>query len=408
MESKDDIIQIVVDAYFRLDKSARAVARELNIPRTTVRRKLKEAKNDIRYKGLFGIAESCDINDERILTHKVNELKRELNNANKKVINSEYIKKFVFGFKNAQPEFPEWLRKKEFITTKETGVPQLILSDWHYGEVIDPAQIFGVNEYNIEIANARAMEVVDKAIDLAFNHIANPVYPGIIVSMLGDMISGNIHDELKITGEKEVLQTVLDLVGILTKCLTRLADAFGKVFVPCVAGNHGRLSIKPRAKNMAFDNLDWLAFQMLSRVLEKDKRIKFLIPDGEDAQYKVYDWTYRITHGSQFKGGNAIAGSVVPLIHGDIKKRTSARSMGIEYDTLIIGHFHQYMSIADRCICNGSLSGYSEFAAKCNFPFEKPKQAFFITNEQHGITFNMPIQIESERREEKQWISWEE
>ena len=65
MESKDDIVQIVVDAYFRLDKSARATARELNIPRTTVRRKLKEAKSDIKYKGLFGIAESCDINNSK-------------------------------------------------------------------------------------------------------------------------------------------------------------------------------------------------------------------------------------------------------------------------------------------------------------------------------------------------------
>jgi hypothetical protein len=320
---------------------------------------------------------------------------------------NEKIKKLIGNIQRSTVDVPEWLDPKS-LQTGILGVPTLCLSDWHFGEVVDPSQIFGVNEYNLSIAKKRAMEVINKTIELSFEHIANPHYPGIIVPIIGDMCAGNIHDELKITGEKEVLQVIMELVSTLSECLKKLADSFGKVFVPCVAGNHGRLSKKPRAKNMAYDNLDWLLYQFLAKYLESDKRIKFLIADGEDLQYKVYGYTYRISHGSQFTGGDGIIGSIGPIIRGDIKKRASARSMDAEYDTLLIGHFHQSLTIAQRCICNGSLVGYSEYASKFNFPYDPPTQNFFITNPVHGITFNLPIRIEDVVREETEWVSWTE
>ena len=34
--------------------------------------------------------------------------------------------------------------------SKSPGVPTLFLTDLHYGEVVDPAQVGGVNSYNVE------------------------------------------------------------------------------------------------------------------------------------------------------------------------------------------------------------------------------------------------------------------
>ncbi|KKQ94739.1 MAG: hypothetical protein UT21_C0012G0001 [Candidatus Woesebacteria bacterium GW2011_GWA1_39_11b] len=401
-----EIQELIVETFLKLDKNARATARELNLPRTTVRNHLRRAKNNPQYKTLLNISDDFVVDDTKVLKQQVDELRRQLNNSQKNEISAERIKKTIFKLVNSAPVYPEWLARKK-LGNEEIGTPTLVLSDWHFGEVISPSQVFDVNTYNLEIAKNRAMEIIDKTIDLSFNHIANAKYPGIVVAILGDQISGNIHDELRITAEKEVLPTILELVGTMASCLTKLADAFGKVFVPCVAGNHGRLDKKPRAKNMAFSNYDWFSYQMLAKVLESDKRIKFLISDGEDAQYKIYDYTYRISHGSQFKSGDSMIGSIGPIIRGDLKKRASARSMNAEYDTLIIGHFHQSMTIAQRCICNGSLVGYSEYAAKCNFPFEPPTQNFFITHPVHGITFNLPIRIEDKEITNKEWVSWE-
>lgn len=407
--SKDDLIDAVVSEYFKQNKNARATAKELSLPRTTVRRYINKAKNNLKYKNLFGIEEEYIVDDTKILKQQIDELRKQLNSAQKNEVFTEQIKKFVLKLKDSDPIYPEWLNNCSGIKKNDIiGVPTLCLSDLHFGEVVDPNQIFGVNEYNLEIAKDRLKTVIDKCIDLAFNHIANPKYPGIIVPLLGDMTTGLIHDELKITGEKEVLQVNLELLGVMIEALTRLADAFGKVFVPCVAGNHGRLTLKPRAKGYAYDSMDWMLYQLLAKFLEKDKRIKFLISDGEDEQYKVYDFTYRISHGSQFSGGNGIIGSIGPIIRGDMKKRSSARSMDAEYDVLLLGHFHQSMTIAQRCICNGSLVGFSEYAAKFNFPFEPPTQNFFITHPVHGITFNLPIRIEDREINNKEWISWTE
>ena len=409
MESNsDDNVQQVVSTYFNLGRNARATAKKLNLPRTTVRNRLKKAKNNPKYKALFNISNDFEINDNRVLHQQIDELRRQLNNAQKGTLINEQIKKLVLKLKDSTPVYPEWLSDCSGINRNDIiGVPTLCLSDFHFGEVVDPEQIFGVNEYNLAIAKDRVKQVIDKAIELAFHYIANPKYPGIIVPLLGDMTTGLIHEELKVTGEKEILQVNLELLGVMIEALARLADAFGKVFVPCVAGNHGRITIKARAKGYAYDSMDWLLYQLLAKFLENDKRIKFLVSDGEDAQYKVYDFTYRITHGSQFSGGNGILGAIGPILRGDMKKRSSARSMNAEYDVLLIGHFHQSMTYAQRCICNGSLVGYSEYAAKGNYPFEPPTQNFFITHPVHGITFNLPIRIEDKEVNNKEWVSWE-
>ena len=409
MESKDDIVQIVVDAYFRLDKSARATARELNIPRTTVRRKLKEAKNDIRYKGLFNIAESCDINDEKILVHKVNELKRELNNVNKKALTSEYIKRFIFKLKDSEPIFPEWLKSDNSEKGSVQGVANIVFSDWHYGEVVDERQVMFANKYNMTIAKSRVDRVVEKTIDLAFNYIANPKYDGIIIHILGDMNSGLIHEELKITGEKETLQVVMELSGVLIEAIERLTTAFGRAFVPCVVGNHGRLTIKPKAKGYVFDNLDYLVYRIIEKHFEKDKRVKFLIPDGEDVQFKVFDWVFRLTHGSQFKGGGTgFVGPSATIIRNNYKKKVQLSGINEDFDLLICGHFHQHIQLSN-IICNSSLIGLNEYAFKCGFQAEPPQQAFFITTRDIKIAFPMPILAEEPvKRVDSSWVSWKD
>lgn len=399
--------QEVVEAFIRNNKNKTAAANELGIPRTSFRRLLKRASKNQKYKEIFNNQQESKKYDEfLILKSQIQDLKRELNNALKKTITSEEIKKFIYGIKDQDPEIPVWVTDSKEAHSKTIGVPSLALSDWHWGEVIDSKQIMGVNSYNLSIAHKRARRIIDGAINVAFNHISSPNYPGIVVHLLGDMIAGQIHEELVITSEKEVLQIQLDLYGVLIKSLERLIEAFGRVFVVCVPGNHGRMTKKPRAKNYAYDSLDWHLYQLLSKWFENDNRIKFLISDGEDVQFKIYDWVYRITHGAQFRGGDGIIGSLGPIIRGDVKKRAQARDMNNEYDILVMGHFHQHMTL-QRIICNGCLSGFSEFAFKGVFPYEKPTQSFWITHPENGKIFDLEIFAEDKNKVIKSdWVSW--
>jgi hypothetical protein len=132
-------------------------------------------------------------------------------------------------------------------------------------------------------------------------------------------------------------------------------------------------------------SFDWLLYCFLAKHFEGDKRVTFLIPDGPDAYYKIYGHRYLLTHGDQFRGGDGMIGALGPIIRGDHKKRSRNSQIDMGYDTLLLGHWHQYIHLT-RLIVNGSLKGYDEYAYSNNFPFEQPQQALWLTHPKYGIT----------------------
>jgi hypothetical protein len=198
---------------------------------------------------------------------------------------------------------------------------------------------------------------------------------------------------------------VLDLYGRLVSLISMLADKFGKVFVPCVSGNHGRDTKKIWSKDRHHTSFDWLLYCFLEKHFEKDKRVSFLIPDGPDAYYRIYDRRYLLTHGDQFRGGDGMIGMLGPVTRGDHKKRSRNAQINMEYDTLLMGHWHQYHH-SERLIVNGSLKGYDEYAYNSNFSFELPQQALWLTHPKYGVTYRMPVQLDALKNKAKApWVA---
>ena len=336
---------------------------------------------------------------------KIRQLEATIHAHEENTLTAEYIKSTILKMTKKEVSPPNWLvrpNKKK----RSAGVPTLMASDWHWGEVVDPNQINGVNEYNVAIAQDRARVMIEKTIDLLKNHVALTDYPGIVFVLGGDMVSGDIHEELMATNSMEIMPTVIDLFGVLTWCIETLADEFGNVFVPCVSGNHGRNTHKIRAKGRNFTSFDWLLYQFLSKRFENDTRVQFHIPDGSDAYYSIYGHKYLLTHGDQFRGGDGVIGALGPIIRGDHRKRSRNAQIDMEYDTMILGHWHQLIQL-ERLIVNGSLKGYDEYAYANNFGFEPPRQALWITHPEHGLTFSMPVYVERKQKQlNKEWITW--
>lgn len=271
------------------------------------------------------------------------------------------------------------------------GIPTLLLSDLHWGERVDPAQINSVNEYSLATARRRLRYTVANAVHLC--EILDPKmrYPGIVVPLGGDMISGNIHEELTATNEINSMPAILDLYGELVAAIKVLAAAFGNVMLPCVSGNHGRDTRKIWSKDRHATSFDWLLFMFLAKYFEGDKRIQFRIPTGPDIGYSVYGYRYLLTHGDRLgHGGDGLIGFLGPVTRGDHKRRSRNAQVNQPYDTLICGHWHQYAHLS-RLIVNGSLKGYDEYAFTEAFSFEKPQQALWITHYRHGMTYRMPV-----------------
>lgn len=349
------------------------------------------------WNSVHGLEEAKEQNAIQFLQGEVSRLKKES-------LSQAVIREEIFKLSAIKPDPPSWLSKSN--NPKLPGVPTLLLSDWHWTEWVDPKQIAGCNEYNMKIAKGRATRCIDHTIELLKHHMVKPEYPGIVVCLAGDMVSGDIHQELKETNEVPTIAGVVDLFQFLSGGIRKLADEFGNVFLPCVTGNHSRTSMKPVSKNRAQTSYDWLLYTMLEKAFEGDDRVRFMISPGPDQHFRIYNHAYLLTHGDQFRGGDGMIGFLGPVKRGDHKKRGRNSQIGLGYNTLILGHFHQ-LSQNSRMIINGSLVGYNEYAYQGNFEFEEPKQALWLTHPDRGITFHMPVFVDEPRKhEETPWVSW--
>lgn len=328
--------------------------------------------------------------------------------------NAASIREKIYQLSAYTPDPPTWIGDTKH--AGHTGVPVAIWSDWHWGEVVRREEVGGVNVFNRAVAKTRLHKLVEGTIELAMHHMVNPVYPGIVVCLGGDMISGNIHEELRETNDGPVQQSLLEVQEHLIAALTRVADAFGRVFVVCVVGNHGRNTLKPRAKNRVYESYEWNLYCQLESWFKAkgDTRVRFLIPGETDAYFRVLGHRFLLTHGDTLgvKGGDGIIGAIGPIARGATKVGRSEAQIGRDFDTLLMGHYHTYIPRGDALpvIVNGALKGYDEYARlMLRVPYARPSQALFFVNQKYGITAQWPIYLEAKAKssDTSDWVQWE-
>ena len=281
---------------------------------------------------------------------------------------------------------PAWLTRKP---KKSSGVVCTILSDTHFDEVVRPEEINFRNEYNREIAVKRLKTYFQKVILLTKEYITGINYEGCVLFLSGDIFSGDIHEELSETNEDTMLASVIVWTEQITAGINLLAEHFNYVHVPCVVGNHGRRTRKPRHKLRVKDNFDWFLSKTLEQRFIGNNKVTFDVAAGADLMVEVQDTTYLLTHGDQAKGGGGIGGIWPPLMRMVAKKRNN-----VDFDYMVLGHFHQLiMAPSSGFLLNGSLKGYDEYAAIGNFAFEVPQQALWINVPGKGVLWQTAILV---------------
>lgn len=285
---------------------------------------------------------------------------------------------------------PAWLTPRK-VEGDNQGVIYTALSDMHLGEVVRPSEVDYLNAYNVEIADARLERYFNGIEYLSRHQLTGTAVTGIVVGMLGDTVSGSIHDELTQTNELTVMQTVVRYVPRIAAGLRFLADQFDvPVHVAVVPGNHGRNTRKPRAKLRSLDNADWLIGQLLAAQFAEDDRLTFDVPDGTDALVTMYDTTILLTHGDQTTGGGGIGGIWPPIKRLEARKAQRYAAQGKTFDWISIGHWHQYLT-AGGLMVNGSTKGWDEYAAVMNFHPERAQQSFAMVTPENGVTWTAPV-----------------
>ena len=127
------------------------------------------------------------------------------------------------------------------------------LTDTHIGEDVDYQQMAGLNSYSFDIFNKRLFGWATTVLNLVQLRRASVPINELVIPMLGDMISGDIHDELIKTNQDNVMGQMIRGANLIAQALMYLAPHFKTITVPCVVGNHGRMTRKPPMKDKYMD-----------------------------------------------------------------------------------------------------------------------------------------------------------
>ena len=302
--------------------------------------------------------------------------------------------------------------KNSLYDGKLAGTAILSLSDLHFEEFVSPREVRFYNEYNIDIAQKRLNTVMESAANLLLSHSGGTYHDAFVILLNGDLVSGEIHDELTRTNSASLQETIFVLAQRLYDNIRQYSQNFREIKVICTPGNHGRMDHKWSAKGASERSWDMMVCQILKKMIEADVRIKNVtvhLAAGADFVFNVYKTRCLVEHGNSIKTtGDAIAGFITSAVRRKLKlheresnlgrmMREPDLTRGVDY--MFIGHFHT-LEVFRGVIANGSLIGTNEYAMQGAFRPEPPQQVLVNIHPEYGLNQIWAVQAETQNNSE--------
>lgn len=273
---------------------------------------------------------------------------------------------------------------------KDSGLKEatafFIASDWHVDEVVKPFMVNGLNRYGPTVARKRAENFFANAVVLYKMSQRDVKINTIVLALLGDFISGNIHEELL----ENTSMLPMDAIEFTQKLIASgieylLQNTTAKIIVQCHSGNHSRITKRVHYSTEAGNSLEFYMYHNLAKHFAKHSRVKFNISRGYHSFLKIYGRLIRFHHGHSVRYQGGVGGIYIP-VNKAIAQWNKMRAVDLD----VFAHFHQFRD-GGNFICNGSLIGYNAFALSIKADFEIPKQAFFLIDRKRWKTVVAPV-----------------
>jgi len=243
----------------------------------------------------------------------------------------------------------------------------MALADLHVGNLTDPEDIGGINNYNFEVFKLRLGEMFRQ---VKYNRAKN-----LHIVILGDILQGIIHNN-DLIGEQPTVKALVKFVEIFVGFVKEVAPHFMEVEITLTNSNHSRLQEKPVYHKKTFD-FDYIIYEFLKNMLPKIK------VNYDTSGYNLielpnnkYGFAF---HGDTFRKYN-------PLNISEVLKviETCKQVFNIEPHLILNGHFHQYCSTllpnGGKAVSVGTMMGMDSYAFNNGFVNTPPSQVILEYN----------------------------
>jgi hypothetical protein len=258
---------------------------------------------------------------------------------------------------------------------KHAATMVLLISDVHAEETVRAETVNGLNEFNLEVCEARLAELQERFLAMLEHERGLAKIDRVVLWMGGDMITGMIHPELAEENSLHPLAAIRWVGERLRGFIDAVAAVSAEVIIPTSCGNHGRTTEKMRSNeaDTSYEHHLWMTMQ----ASETNKNVRWQIGEGHLNYLDLDGFTIRFSHGHSVSYQSGIGGIHVPL-----RKKIAAWDATRKADLTCIGHWHQF-SAGRNYVTNGSVIGYSAYGARIGADgSEPPAQAAFVID--HG------------------------
>lgn len=264
-------------------------------------------------------------------------------------------------------------------TGKRVASPVFFLSDLHFGEAVTLEESLGQNEYGMAEAERRFAKCIDNMLWIRADMARTQSCDDSLLVLGGDIVSGDIHDELKETNDGGLLDQCAAAVAAIAPGVKALADATpGVLHVVAVGGNHGRLTKKKQVKNNFQHSVEHIGVYHPLRLALGDLggKIAWHIPRAERFLFDLHGRRVSIQHGDMIRSQGGIGGVLVPM--------TRYVTRDAKADLYMFGHFHQAECFG-KIVINGSLIGESAYTGWLGVESRPPEQVAFVLDADRGV-----------------------
>ena len=282
------------------------------------------------------------------------------------------------------------------------------LTDTHVGDRVVFDQTTGINAYDLDIFNKRLYGWVEQLISLAEYRRNIADVDELVIPMLGDMVSGDIHEELARTNIGNCMEQMMNGAFLIGQAVTKLSRNFKKVRVVAVVGNHGRMTRKIPAKDKYMD-WDHMMYQWVAAFCADQKNVEFHIPKNFSTIFNVAGRNVLIMHGDSISGGGSSASftRMVGQMRG-LQQQNKEWADKQHFDDVMIGHFHRIdeydIGTGSLYVC-GTMKGSDEFTTNRLHVSSPPKHMVTYWHPDHGNVSKEIIRLDKFDSSDKKFIS---